>query len=77
MSNSHFCFCSYKKWVSMTTYLTRDLLQELQPLCGTITSVTQFESKCSNSKSRREEAEINKNTNEKVHSINFCYTVKP
>ena len=53
----------------MTTYLTRDLLQELQPLCGTITSVTQFESKCSNSKSRREEAETNKNTDGKVHFL--------
>ena len=53
----------------MTTYMTRERLQELQPLCGTITSVTQFESKCSNSKSRKEEAETNKSTDGKVTYI--------
>ena len=57
---------SYKKWVSMTTYLSSELLHELQPLCGTIASRTRFETKSSNTKSRREEAEAHKHTCSKV-----------
>ncbi|XP_060580026.1 protein AAR2 homolog [Ruditapes philippinarum] len=48
---------SYKKWVSLTNHITEDLLSRLQPECGTITSVTQFESPSSNSEMRREAAE--------------------
>ncbi|KAL4228697.1 a1-alpha2 repression [Mactra antiquata] len=44
---------SYKKWVSLTNHITEDLIQHLQPQCGTIYSVAQFESPCSNSKSRQ------------------------
>ena len=57
---------SYKKWVSMTTYLSSELLHELQPLCGTIASGTRFETMSSNTKSRREEAEAHKHTCSKV-----------
>ena len=55
----------------MTTYLSSDLLTQLQPLCGSITSVTQFESKTSNSKSRKEEAEAEKKKEEEK-VLPFC-----
>ncbi|XP_045207760.2 protein AAR2 homolog [Mercenaria mercenaria] len=57
---------SYKKWVSLTNHITDDLLSRLQPECGTITSVTQFESPFSNSQMRREAAE--KKLSEEGHS---------
>lgn len=48
---------SYKKWVSLTNHVTDDLLTQLQPKCGTITSVAQFESPLSNSEMRKKAAE--------------------
>ena len=50
----------------MTTYLSSELVTQLQPVCGSITSVTQFQTKSSNSKSRREEAEAQKQLDHKV-----------
>lgn len=56
---------SYKKWVSLTNHITENLLSRLQPQCGTITSVAQFESPKSNSKMRQEAAEKEKNSPDK------------
>ncbi|KAH3868735.1 protein AAR2 homolog isoform X2 [Dreissena polymorpha] len=53
----HYPYENYKKWISLTTHMSEDLLSRLQPECGTITSVSQFESPSSNSESRRLEAE--------------------
>ena len=53
----------------MTTYLSSDLLTQLQPLCGSITSMTQFESKRSNSKSRKEEAEAERKREEVIFEL--------
>ncbi|KAL3885187.1 hypothetical protein ACJMK2_025279 [Sinanodonta woodiana] len=43
---------NYKKWVSMSSYVTADLLNRLQPENRRISSVTEFISEASDSKSR-------------------------
>lgn len=68
---------NYKKWVSMTTYLSSELVTQLQPVCGSITSVTQFQTKSSNSKSRREEAEAQKQLDHKEPSTSDSNSSKP
>ena len=50
-----FVFFSYKKWVSLTSHMTVELVVRLQPECGTVTSVTQFLSPVSDTKMRKEE----------------------
>lgn len=45
---------NYKKWVSLTSHITEEILLKLQPECGTITSVSQFLSPANNSKMRLE-----------------------
>ncbi|WAR04644.1 AAR2-like protein [Mya arenaria] len=48
---------NYKKWISLTSHISEELLGKLQPECGAITSVTQFLSPPSNSEMRRQSAE--------------------
>ena len=45
--------CSYKKWISLTNQVTPKLLGELQPLSGSICSVTELQSPGSNTQQRR------------------------
>lgn len=63
---------SYKKWVSLTNHITEKLLSQLQPQCGTITSVTQFESPKSDSKTRQEAAEKQKDSSEVKSPSKSC-----
>lgn len=49
---------SYKKWVSLTKYITPDVMADLQPCCGSICSVAQFVSVASTSQSRKRDAEL-------------------
>ena len=46
-------YYSYKKWISLASQVTPKLLGELQPLCGSICSVTQLQSPGSNTQQRR------------------------
>ena len=64
-----FCCCfvifSYKKWVSLTKYVTSDLAQNLQPESGVICSMAQFVSEMSTSESRKLDAQRKADMEEK------------
>lgn len=49
---------SYKKWISLTKYVTPEVVIDLQPTCGSICSMAQFVSKPSTSQSRKRDAEL-------------------
>lgn len=53
--NAPLC-CSYKKWVSLTNHVTDDVMRQLQPLNGKISSVSELRSEGSNTQSRVEAA---------------------
>lgn len=46
----------YKQWVSLSSHIHKDTIDLLQPNCGYIHSVAQFESEGSTSQSRKDEA---------------------
>ena len=49
-------FFSYKKWVSLTNHMSDELVNQLQPLNGKISSVTELRSEASTTQSRVEAA---------------------
>lgn len=43
-------YANFKKWVSLTSHITKDLLERVQPLCKKISSVTELPQQPQNSR---------------------------